>query len=51
VPVCPQTAATCEYTRDYTAILEEGNIFGVQFHPEKSGAAGIRIMQRFVELC
>jgi imidazole glycerol phosphate synthase glutamine amidotransferase subunit len=51
VPVCPQTAATCEYTRDYTAILEEGIIFVVQFHPEKSGAAGIRIMQRFVELC
>jgi imidazole glycerol phosphate synthase glutamine amidotransferase subunit len=51
VPVCPQTAATCEYTRPYTAILEEANIFGVQFHPEKSGPAGIEIVRRFVELC
>ena len=51
VPVCPQTSATCEYTRPYTAILEEGNIFGVQFHPEKSGPAGIEIVRRFVERC
>jgi imidazole glycerol phosphate synthase glutamine amidotransferase subunit len=51
VPVCPQTAATCEYTVPYTAILEVGNIFGVQFHPEKSGAEGIEVVRRFVELC
>ena len=51
VPVVPQTAATCEYTRSYTAILEAGNIYGVQFHPEKSGHAGIAIVRRFAELC
>lgn len=51
VPVCPQTAATCDYTRPYTAILEDRNIFGVQFHPEKSGPAGIEIVRRFVNLC
>lgn len=51
VPVCPQTAATCEYTLPYTAILEERNIFGVQFHPEKSGPAGIEIVRRFISLC
>jgi imidazole glycerol phosphate synthase glutamine amidotransferase subunit len=51
VPVCTQTAATCEYTRPYTAILEEGNIFGVQFHPEKSGPVGMDIVRRFVEQC
>jgi imidazole glycerol phosphate synthase glutamine amidotransferase subunit len=51
VPVCPQTAATCTYTRPYTAVLESGNIFGVQFHPEKSGPAGLGIVRRFVETC
>jgi imidazole glycerol phosphate synthase glutamine amidotransferase subunit len=51
VPVCPQTAATCTYTRPYTAVLEFGNIFGVQFHPEKSGPAGLAIVRRFVESC
>jgi imidazole glycerol phosphate synthase glutamine amidotransferase subunit len=50
VPVCEQTAATCTYTRPYTAVVESGNIFGVQFHPEKSGPAGIDIVRRFIEL-
>jgi imidazole glycerol phosphate synthase glutamine amidotransferase subunit len=49
VPVCEQTAATCEYTLPYTAVLESGNIYGVQFHPEKSGPAGIDIVRRFIE--
>jgi imidazole glycerol phosphate synthase glutamine amidotransferase subunit len=50
VPLCPQTAGTCTYTRPYTAVLESDNIFGVQFHPEKSGPAGLDIVRRFVEL-
>lgn len=50
VPVCPQTAAVCEYTVPYTAALEEGNIYGVQFHPEKSGPVGIDIVRRFINL-
>lgn len=51
VPVVPQTAATCTYTLPYTAVLESGNVYGVQFHPEKSGPAGIEIVRRFIELC
>ena len=51
VPVCPQAAAVCEYSVPYTAALEQGNVFGVQFHPEKSGDAGIDVVRRFVELC
>ena len=35
------TAATCNYTVPYTAVLESNNIFGVQFHPEKSGPLGL----------
>jgi imidazoleglycerol phosphate synthase glutamine amidotransferase subunit HisH len=44
------TAATCDYTVPYTALLEHQNVYGVQFHPEKSGATGLRIVRNFVEL-
>jgi imidazoleglycerol phosphate synthase glutamine amidotransferase subunit HisH len=44
------TAATCHYTVDFTAALESGNVFGVQFHPEKSGPVGLKIVGNFVEL-
>ncbi|MFN2476295.1 MAG: imidazole glycerol phosphate synthase subunit HisH [Chthoniobacterales bacterium] len=50
VPVCAATAATCTYTQSFTAVLESGNIFGVQFHPEKSGAAGLDVIRRFAAL-
>ena len=50
VPETPSTAATCNYCVPYTAVLDAGNIFGVQFHPEKSGPVGLRIVKNFVEL-
>jgi imidazole glycerol phosphate synthase glutamine amidotransferase subunit len=50
VPVVPQTAATCTYTLPYTAVLESGNVFGVQCHPEKSGPLGLAIVRNFVDL-
>ena len=46
----PQTAATCDYSVPYTAVLESGNVFGVQFHPEKSGPLGLKIVANFVDL-
>jgi imidazole glycerol phosphate synthase glutamine amidotransferase subunit len=50
-PVTPQTAASCEYTGvRCTAVLEAGNIFGVQFHPEKSGPLGLKIVENFVRI-
>ncbi|MCC6393141.1 MAG: imidazole glycerol phosphate synthase subunit HisH [Bryobacterales bacterium] len=49
-PAGPATAATCEYGVPYTAAIETGNLFGVQFHPEKSGPLGLRIMKNFVDL-
>jgi imidazole glycerol-phosphate synthase subunit HisH len=49
-PEMPATAAACTYTLPYTAVLEAGNTFGVQFHPEKSGPVGLRIVKNFVEL-
>lgn len=44
----PATAATCEHGREFTAILETERVFGVQFHPEKSGAAGAKLLDNFL---
>jgi imidazole glycerol phosphate synthase glutamine amidotransferase subunit len=50
-PIAPQSAATCEYAGvRYTAVLEAGNVFGVQFHPEKSGPIGLKIVENFVRI-
>ena len=48
-PVSEATAATCTYSVPYTAILEHGNVFGVQFHPEKSGPVGLQIVKNFLD--
>jgi imidazole glycerol-phosphate synthase subunit HisH len=47
-PVTPEAAATCEHGAVFAAAVESGHIFGVQFHPEKSSDAGIRILRNFV---
>lgn len=49
-PVMEATAATCHYIHPFTAVLEQANLFGVQFHPEKSGPLGLKIIKNFVEL-
>jgi glutamine amidotransferase len=43
-----RAAALSEYGIRYTAAIESGNVFGVQFHPEKSGAVGQRIVRNFL---
>ncbi|MBM3774456.1 MAG: imidazole glycerol phosphate synthase subunit HisH [Acidobacteria bacterium] len=50
VPESQATAAACTYLVPYTAALEAGNVFGVQFHPEKSGPVGLEVMRNFVRL-
>jgi len=50
VPENPRASATCTYEVRYTAALECGNVYGVQFHPEKSGAVGLKIVRNFLEL-
>jgi imidazole glycerol-phosphate synthase subunit HisH len=51
VPEAPDASAICDYGGvRYTAALEAGNVFGVQFHPEKSGATGLEIVRRFLSV-
>jgi len=48
--VCKNSIATCEYEIPFTAAVSKGNYFGVQFHPEKSGEAGMEMLRNFVNL-
>lgn len=50
VPVCEFTTATTDYIVPFSAALHRDNFFATQFHPEKSGAVGERILQSFLEL-
>lgn len=49
-PVNHATAATCNYIHPYSAVIENDNIYAVQFHPEKSGPVGLKVVSNFVEL-
>ncbi len=49
VPENERTAAVCTHGVRFTAMLRSGNVFGVQFHPEKSGPVGIDIVRKFLE--
>jgi glutamine amidotransferase len=49
-PVVAATTAASEYGLPFSAALEQDNIFGVQFHPEKSGPAGLLILKNFCEV-
>lgn len=46
----PDTAATCDYIEPFSAALVRDNFYAVQFHPEKSGAEGARLLQNFLSL-
>jgi len=45
-----ETAAVCEHGREFTAVLEAERMFGVQFHPEKSGAPGAALLENFLRI-
>jgi imidazole glycerol phosphate synthase glutamine amidotransferase subunit len=47
-PVVPEAAALCTYINAYTAVIEQQNVFAVQFHPEKSGPVGLQVMRNFI---
>lgn len=50
VPLCPWTAAKADYILPYSAALQKDNFYATQFHPEKSGTVGERIIKNFLEL-
>jgi len=50
VPLCQDTAAVADYVQPYSAALHRDNFYTCQFHPEKSGKAGERIIKKFLEL-
>ena len=49
-PVVMGTVAVTDYGSPFSGAVERGNVMGVQFHPEKSGTTGMRVLRNFVEL-
>ncbi|MGD0735676.1 MAG: imidazole glycerol phosphate synthase subunit HisH [Terracidiphilus sp.] len=47
-PVSADTAAITHYIEPFASAVERGNVMGVQFHPEKSGATGLKILRNFL---
>ena len=50
VPICNETIGVSRYPNDFSAVVEKDNFFGTQFHPEKSGLPGERLLENFVNL-
>jgi len=52
IPVVDKlTMATTEYGIEYSSVIEQDSLCAVQFHPEKSGTAGLMLLQNWVERC
>jgi imidazole glycerol-phosphate synthase subunit HisH len=50
-PAADALLGTAAYGRRFACAAENGNVFGVQFHPEKSSAAGLRLLSNFAGIC
>ncbi|AOP43487.2 imidazole glycerol phosphate synthase subunit HisH [Edwardsiella piscicida] len=49
-PLCADTLAQCDYGYTFSAAVRRDNFYGVQFHPERSGKAGARLLKNFLEM-
>jgi glutamine amidotransferase len=47
---CEEAIATTDYEIEYASALQKDNFYGVQFHPEKSGVEGAKILKNFLNL-
>ena len=50
VPICSETIGVSSYPIEFSAVVQKDNFFGTQFHPEKSGLSGSKILQNFISL-
>lgn len=50
MPVCASTIAQASYGEPFTAAVQKDNFYGVQFHPERSGSAGAKLLKNFLEM-
>ena len=50
VPIFDGTAAKCDYTVKFSASIAKNNFYGTQFHPEKSGVVGHKILENFLKI-
>ncbi len=50
VPEDDVVVATTDYEVEFPSVIEKGNVFATQFHPEKSGEPGLRVLKNFLEI-
>lgn len=48
--ICKNTSSVCDYITPFSATLEKDNFYAAQFHPEKSGDAGFKLLENFLNL-
>lgn len=48
---CPNTVASCNYILPFSAAIQKNNFYATQFHPEKSGENGFKLLQNFLTQC
>lgn len=51
VAPCTHTLSSCDYGGNFSASIAQGNFYGVQFHPERSGPVGAKLLRNFIEFC
>ena len=50
-PITDECVASTAHANEFSSVVERDNVFGVQFHPEKSGDAGLQIIRNFLDIC